>query len=139
MPGAVKFELDRRDLARLVRNTITQPVYRKPLKAMMENVAKVGAAYARRGAPRGRTGQLSARITSKTTSGVIPSAVVKTDAMNQRGGKRGRPYPYPRLLEFSPRHHHRDWLKNSIEQARGAIGAQISQAARIIESEWGRR
>ena len=138
MAGMYSFEIDRADLKQLIGHLVIEPVYRKPCQAMMANIARVAEGYARRGAPRGKTGQLQAHISSKVTSGKIPSAVVKTDAVNPRGGRRGRPYPYPRLLEFSPKHHHKDWLKNSIEAARGAIGAQVTAAARIIESNWGR-
>lgn len=138
MPANYTIEINQRDLQRLVQKCITEPVYRKPVKAMMGNVARVAEAHARRGAPHGRTGQLRNRISSKITGGAIPAAVVKTDALNDRGGKRGRPYPYPRLLEFSPKHGHRDWLKNSIDQARGAINGQINRAASLIASEWGR-
>lgn len=138
MPASFTIEVNQRDLQRLIKKCVTDPVYRKPARAMMGNVARVAESYVRRGAPRGRTGQLSARISSKVFGGPIPSALVKTDAMNPRGGRRGRPYPYPRLLEFSQRHHHYHWMRNAIQQARGAINGQISRAASVIASEWGR-
>ncbi len=117
-------------LAELLRK-LSPELYQPAGKAMLKEISEAAAGAARAGAPRER-GKLAGSITGKVNTGAKPAwAAVKVAALNPRG------YSYPRLLEFSPKHHHRNWLKSAVDRARGAFAAAIGRAASAVERKWG--
>lgn len=109
----------------------TKPeLYEPSAKAMLGEIAAAGARSARAGAPRLK-GKLRGSISPKTNGGPKPLwAVVKVGAVNPRG------YSYPRLLEFSRKHGHANWLKSAVERAQGAFTSAATKAARAVERKW---
>lgn len=110
---------------------LTPALYEEAGKAALREIAEAGAQSARAGAPRMR-GKLASSISPKVNRGVKPAwAVVKVAALSPRH------YPYPRLLEFSPKHRHRDWLKHAVERASSAFESAVGKAAGAIERKFG--
>lgn len=109
---------------------LTPALYQEAGKGMLKVIADAGAQSARAGSPR-MTGKLGGSITPKVNPGAKPAwAAVKVAELSPRG------YSYPRLLEFSPKHHHRNWLQSSIQRARGAFSGAITTAAAAIERKF---
>ena len=109
---------------------LTPELYQEAGKAMLKEIADAGATSARSGAPR-MSGKLGGSIKPKVNPGAKPAwAAVKVGALSPRG------YPYPRLLEFSPRHHHANWLKSAMDRASGAFSSAVGKAASTIEGKW---
>lgn len=105
----------------------------RPIRAALQKLADAGKAAAKGHAPR-RSGRLDNRVSNKLDPRPLPGyAVIKTDAL---GDNR---YGYPRMLEFSPKHGHKDWLLNALDSVRNQAASLLSEAAREIESTWGRK
>lgn len=114
-----------------LRSKLTPELYRPAAKQALKAMADAGASSARAGAPR-MTGRLQGSIRPKVNSGAAPAwAAVKVGALNPRG------YPYPRLLEFSPRHRHQNWLKSAIDRVASAFSSALDKAASEIERKFG--
>lgn len=110
-----------------------ESLYAKPWRDAMEEVARLGAEQARSTAPRGETGQLAAKIAYRVQKSPIPRyAVIKTTARRKK-------FPYPRLLEWSPKHHHSGWMRKAIDQVMSRADRILSKAARQIERKWAQR
>ena len=110
---------------------LTPELYEAAGKTALKEISESAAGSARAGAPRQR-GKLAGSITGKVNAGAKPAwAAVKVAALSPRG------YSYPKLLEFSPKHHHRNWLQNAVNRARGAFASAIGRAASAVERKWG--
>jgi hypothetical protein len=109
---------------------LTPELYEPAGKAALTEIGEAAAASARAGAPR-LSGKLQGSITPKVNGGAKPLwAAVRVGALSSRG------YGYPKLLEFSPKHHHRDWLKSSVGRARGSFASAVDKAARAVEAKF---
>ena len=87
-------------------------------------------------APRGRTGLLKARITTKVQARPIPKWVrIKTTASRTTGTKWKR-YRYPRRLEYEKKSKHYHKLTDALQRSMGTVQAALDRAARAIESKW---
>ena len=131
MPIAYRVKLEGIDP--LLKKLQHEPMLSKPLRRLMSRVGILGKGSAKAGAPRGRTGQLSSKITTRMSTKAIPTFVaIRASAMSKQG------YPYPRLLEFSGKHGRREWLLRSIQGVMGQIVGYVNDTAREIEQEWKR-
>jgi hypothetical protein len=109
---------------------LTPELYEPAGKAALTEIGASAANAARAGAPR-LSGKLAGSITPKTNPGPQPRwAAVRVGAVSSRG------YGYPKLLEFSPKHGHRDWLKSAVTRAQGSFAAAVDKAARAVEGKW---
>lgn len=105
-------------------------LYETAGKGALKDIAEAAAQSARAGAPR-MSGKLASSISPKVNASPKPLwAAVKVGALSQRG------YPYPRLLEFSPKHKRQNWLKSAVDRARGAFSGAVAKAAGIVEGKW---
>jgi hypothetical protein len=109
-----------------------------PWRDAMTELAESGAEGGQARAPY-RTGRLREKIYARVQKGPFPKwAAVRSRAKSRgRAGKRG--YDYPRLLEYSPKHHHQGWFTSTvypllIARAEGVL----AKAATAIQRRWGR-
>ena len=109
----------------------TPAIHAKPVKDALTEMGKIGQSAAQQNAP-SDTGRLRAGIRYRVNAGPNPSYVVVRSGTTRKG------YPYPRLLEFSGKHGHRDWLLNAIKGAQGRFRATLTGAVRDIEAAWRR-
>lgn len=120
-------------LRRVLRATDPEYLLGHPVREVLDEIASQGADRARSVGPRGETGQLTARITHRVSPADIPRwAVVKTDARSRRG------YSYPRLLEFSGKHGHRDWLRKAVLSGSRGLRGAVNQLGRLLKERWRR-
>lgn len=104
-------------------------IYEESMKTALHQVGRAALAAAQRAAPK-RTGRLRAGLSYRVNDKPAPRwVVVKSGAAN-------RGYPYPRLLEFSSKHHHQNWLLNAIQGAKGQISSAARGALVEIERKW---
>ena len=68
-------------------------------------------------------------MTYKTGGRAIPNVSIQAKARN-------RDFPYPRLLNFSPKHGHLGWLTDAMEALMDRITPELDDAARDIEQEF---
>lgn len=150
MARAIKLEVKLDDLRPLLRMLRADELLAESWNAALHEVGRIALSAASAGAPRGKTGELRAKLTYKVQAIPVPRyVVVKTNATHAAptgrrranvSGRRWRyPYAYPRRLEFDPRSRHRDWLKRAIERSWSRIGRALDIAARGIESRWARK
>ncbi len=131
-------------LNRLMKKTAGNAEQRSALKTLLVDIGQVALAAARQKAPHGRTDQLAEKLQYKVNPGPDPRwVVIKTDAMAtpKRPGARGTtrtkyPYSYPKLIEFSPKHGHREWLRTAVRGARTKIYPLLKKAGLAIEDRW---
>jgi hypothetical protein len=122
--------------ARLEPNSLLGSAIRK----LLTRVGQQGRASARSMAPR-RTGRLAASISSDVGGRLrftsVPSfAAVRAKAVRTTG--RRAPFNYGKLLEFSPRHGHKGWLKAAMERSLGNLNSLVGDAAKDIEARFKR-
>lgn len=109
---------------------LTPELYEAAGKQALKEIADAGAQSARGGAPR-MSGKLAGSVRPKVNPGAKPAwAAVTVGALSPRG------YSYPRLLEFSPKHHHQNWLKSAIDRAKGSFAGAVGKAASMIERKF---
>lgn len=106
-----------------------------PWSDAMKKIGEIGVAAGRSAGPRGETGQLVAKLTSRVQAKPMPRwAAVRTTA--SRSSARYRNYRYPKRLEYDPRSKHKGWLRGAINQAWSRIEGVLNGTAREIEREW---
>ena len=107
-----------------------EELYAEPWREAMRGIASDVAARAQAAAPV-RTGTLRASITARAAATKVPLSIrVRVRARSARG------FPYPKVLEFSTRHHHLRWLRNAVREASAIIARRLDTAARAIEGKW---
>ena len=109
--------------------------YGRPVKRALARIGQLGKTAARVAAPRD-TGHLASHITYRVNTKKKQPRFVAISTRAYRMTGRGAPYPYPRTLEFSPKHHHRGWMRRAIESIQGSLASFVEDAIRDIEQAW---
>ena len=117
-----------RELRRLVNPP--EELYSDAWRRSMQALAAAGEAAARSAAPHGATLRLSRSIRARVQKRPFPlwTAI--------RVGARNRRYPYPRLLEFSPKHGHKRWLAGAINRVWASADRFLGDAGQRILERW---
>lgn len=133
-------------------------LYGQPWKQGMEGLARYGKSVAEQVAPiggpgdhgRGHPGFLKRHLKGAVQKSPLPKWVairsrgVRTAQFSQLIAKRKttsrwpRGYPYPRLLEFSPKHHHQGWFEKIRGPIQGFADKVLSQISVGILERWSR-
>lgn len=120
-----------------------------PWKRAMTEIADAGYAAILNSAPQ-RTGRLKSKIFVKVQQKPFPlwvairaRGVAKWDKKNLRKSRSRnrypRGFPYPRLLEFSPKHGHAGWFYKRIAPAvQSKADSALATAGREIAEKWGK-
>lgn len=117
-------------LRRLLRPPET--LYGAPWRHGIDELASRGGLAAQRGAPF-RTGKLQAAMRTRVQRKPFPEWIgIYTYA---RSASR---YPYPRLLAFSWKHGHRDWLLRALQPVWGRVEETLKRIANDIGNTWSR-
>lgn len=128
MPNAYEFKLE--GASALVARLEAEGLIGKPIRRIFSKLGIQGKQAAKSMAPKA-TGRLSASITTRMSGRAVPKFVaVLVKATNSRG------YSYPKLLEFSFRHGHRNWLLTAFQGAMGGLHSFMNDAAKVIEDDW---
>lgn len=107
-----------------------EDLYAEPWRDAMHGLAADVEGIARAAAPV-RTGALRASITAKAAKTKVPLSIrTRVRAKSPRG------FPYPKVLEFSNKHHHFRWLRDAMKAALGKVNARLNTAAKAIEGKW---
>lgn len=99
----------------------------KPVRKALGEIGKVGKTEAKGDAPR-RAGKLSQSIGYRVDS---KARYVSIQVAAKRGSVN-----YPRILEFSPKHHHKGWLMSALRDVSRWAGGVINNLASDIEASW---
>lgn len=127
-----------------LRRRLSPPesLYAQPWRDGMTEIAEAMQTAAVRAAPV-RTGKLRDSIRTVIQRKPFPQWIatrVKARGplrMSKKKGKRGR-YPYPKLLEFSKRHGHFGWLRNSVGPVIEGAERELDKIGARIADAWGR-
>lgn len=131
------FTLRVQGLKELQHKLKPEELLHEPYRDALDDAARTARDIIARGAPRGRSGNLTSKLTYRVQKGEVPRyAVVKTTAT--RSSKKYRRYSYPRRLEFDPKSRHKDWLLNGLLRAKGAVQSILGNMAREIAHRWSR-
>jgi hypothetical protein len=110
-------------------------LYAKPWAEGMEEFATEGAKQARGGAP-----VLSGKLLLSIRPAVQKKPMPAWAAIRVKARRRSQSYPegfpYPRLLAFSRRHNHRDWLIKAVRPLINAIPSRLTAIANQISKRW---
>ncbi len=98
-----------------------------PLKDLLKAVGMQGKAAAKQSGPR-RSGKLVSSVSYRVASKPV---WVRVDVTAKRGS-----VSYPRILEFSAKHHHKSWFKNTVEKEVGNLRGLLNDCAKAIEGRW---
>ena len=132
----VRVRVDIEGYARMMRKLRHDEAIAGPWAAAMRTVEQIARNAWMGTAPRGRTGLLKARITTKVQARPIPKWVrIKTTASRTTGTKWKR-YRYPRRLEYEKKSKHYHKLTDALQRSMGTVQAALDRAARAIESKW---
>lgn len=113
----------------------------------MQDFGSILGLTAQQRAPK-RTGYLQMRIRTAVQPAVFPTWIAIRNYARAKGsmkarrtgtllGAAGGGYPYPRLLEFSPKHHHQFWLRNSVDAIwRTRAEPVLEQIGAAIAQKW---
>ena len=126
---AFKVDVQVTGLPELRRKLDGNRLLAQPLRTAFDEVGRAGASAMRSGAPV-LTGKLRGKISHRLTGGAIPSGVT-VSATARRGS-----FPYPRLLEFSPKHGHKGWGRKAVEGAAPQFQRALEKAARQLEAQF---
>ena len=105
-------------------------LYGPPWKDGMEAIAKKSRLSAVSAAP-SRTGKLRSSIRDRVQKNVFPTWV----AVDARAAAKKR-YPYPRLLEYSNKHHHVGWLSDALNKVWRTVESDLNKIADAIARRW---
>lgn len=109
----------------------SQDWYAKPWRKGMEKIGSQSGLAAQKGAPV-RTGYLQSTIRTAVQQKPFPTWI----AIRNRAVNKG--YPYPRLLAFSPEHHHQNWLINAVLGIWRRSETVLNQIGEEIQRNWSR-
>ena len=129
---AIRLQTSVPSLPGLLARLSADRLLRKPIRALLSRVGKAGRAAGKVAAPVGATRQLSSNITFRVSAKQIPTFVAIVASARSRQG-----FPYPKLLEFSPKHKRKGWLSTPLEGVVARLAPDLEAAARDIESEFG--
>lgn len=114
----------------LRKTTPGRAIIRPAMLGAMDAIGRAATTSARSGAPH-RTGELAKSMRYEVRGKGIPWVNIQARALAQSDG-----YPYPRLLEYSPKHNHKGWLKRSIQRTRGRLTSALQAATAEIQRRW---
>lgn len=134
MSDGYRVKLDGLDALR--RKLEGQEMLAKPLRDGMNEAARVARDAIRAGAPRGKTGQLQAKLSYSVQQRPIPSWAKVTSKARRRSARYPSGYSYGGRLAFDPRSRHRDWMLRGFESAAGRIQAVVNRIGDAIEQRW---
>ena len=130
---ATKITVEVSGLAALRRFlTPAEDFYGPPWKDGMDRIAAKTLSAGRSAAPHG-TGKLQASLRTRVQKGGFPTWL----AIDARATAAKR-YPYPRLLEYSPKHHHTRWLQGALDKVWGNVAGELNKIADAIARRWER-
>ena len=116
---------------RLIAKLAAEPLWDKAVRRLLSRVGLQGKQAGMAAAPVA-AGRLRSSISSRLSSKAIPTFVsIRVGATSPRG------YPYPKVLEFSAKHHHKGWLAEALRGAKSSFATFLSDAARDIERTFG--
>lgn len=107
-------------------------LYAEPWAKGMRSLGSQAGLAAQRGAPV-RTGMLQGRIRTAVQNRPFPTWIAIRNQARRKG------YPYPRLLAFSPKHGHRDWLINAVGPVFRNAGSALGRIGDEIARRWAGR
>lgn len=119
-----------KELLRLLKPA--ENLYAEPWRDGMEDIASETGRQARARAPR-RTGGILRSIQTKVQKKPFPTW------LSVRAYARNRNYPYPRLLEYSVKHGHRDWMKRAVDPVWDTAHRTLNRIGQEIAHVWERR
>lgn len=122
-------------LQRLIRGDV---LFAKPWSDGMEDLAKKGGGAARSHAPF-RSGKLQASIQHAVQKKPFPTWAAVRVSAKTRSSKYPSGYPYPRLLAFSPKHGHKDWLLRAVHPVWTNVAVTLDRIAAGIARNWMRK
>ena len=130
MAASPTFKIAVDGLPQLRRKLKADEAYAEEWHDCLEDIAKAAVAAGARVAPRGKTGKTASSMTYKLSA--------KTTVMSARvvNTARNKGYPYPKLLEYSPKHGHQRWLLHALDSIRGHVTATLNGVGRRIERRW---
>lgn len=112
-------------------------LYAKPWTEGMQSFAEEGAREARGGAPV-LSGKLLLSIRPAVQKKPVPLwAAIRVPA-RRRSPAYPQGFPYPRLLAFSRKHNHRDWLIKAVGPMIRGIPSKLNAIANDIARKWER-
>ncbi len=134
--AAVNITVDIIGLAELRKLMTGDDLYATAWRSGMTKLASQAGLAALGHAPVGgakdpHAGRLQASIRTAVQNRPFPQwAVVR---VNARAAKR---YGYPRLLEFSPKHHHKEWLLKAVRQVWAGADLVLNEIGEKIARRW---
>ena len=123
------FEVDMIGLAELRRLMTGNELYAGPWRSGMTRLASQAGLSAQHGAPVA-TGKLQGSIRAAVQNRPFPLWA----AVRVRARRRG--YPYPRLLEFSPKHQHREWFLRALRTVWAGADTVLNDIGAQIARKW---
>ena len=130
---ALTIEVSIQGLREIQRLLATSQWYSEPWREGMTTFASRAGLAAQHGAPVGtgaHAGYLQARIRTAVQKRDFPTWIAIRNQARRRG------FPYPRLLAFSPKHHHRDWLIKAVGPVIGDAGRVLQTIGAAIARNW---
>ena len=118
-----QFKLEGADA--LILKLQSENIVGKPLRKIFSRVGRTAKSAVKAAAPKD-TGRLRASISTKMSGRKVPSFIAVKVSETRDG------YSYPKLLEFSTRHGHRNWLLNAFSASFGRLPGVMDDIAREI-------
>lgn len=110
----------------------------EPWRVAMTDLSESGATAGQGRAPY-RTGRLRGRIFARVQKGKFPRWAAVRSRAKSRGRRGRRGYDYPRLLEHSAKHGHKNWFTGSVYPALiGQAEDALAKAGNEIQQRWER-
>ena len=119
-------------ITQLVAKLEADEILSKPMRRAFSRIGIQGKTAAKLAAPYAQGG-LRGSISTRMSSAKVPTFVAVVVRANRNG------YPYPRLLEFSNRHHHFHWLGNAVAGIMSGVSTFLEDAAREMEQQFARK
>ena len=104
----------------------------KPMRRAFSRIGIQGKTAAKLSAPYA-TGALRSSISTRMSSAKVPTFVAVVVKATRNG------FSYPRLIEFSPKHHHVAWLETAVTGIMSGISTFLDDAAREMEREFAKK
>ena len=125
----MKITTEVKGLRELQKLLTGQALYAKPWRDGMEDIAFLSGQRARARAPQ-RRGSLRGSIEVRVQKRPFPTWL----AVRVRA--RRKSYPYPRLLEYSAKYHHKGWLRSAIDPVWRDVGQVLARIGADIARKW---
>jgi hypothetical protein len=128
----VEFIVDMPGLATLRKVMTPDSLYLQPWRDGMEKLAGLASSRAQSFAPVGQTGKLRRSVRAVVQKKPFPTwLAVRVYA--KAGKKR---YSYPKMLNYSPKHHHKLWLDRAIDPVWSGAEHMLNEIGAEIGRNW---